>query len=460
MNVQLSDYFSYKRLIRFVTSPVLMMIFTSVYSVVDGIFVSNFAGKTQFAAVNYIYPVIAVLGAVGFMLGAGGTAVVSKTLGEGKRDKANEYFTLVVLFTVGLGIILAVLGIVFMRQIAILLRAEQAMLEYCVVYARIILIGLPFFMLQNLFQSFFVTAEKPKLGFLFTIIGGGTNIVLDALFVAGFGWGLEGAAFATLISQVIGGVLPVLYFVKKNDSLLQFVKPKWYGRVIWESCTNGSSELLGNISMSLVSMIYNAKLLAMVGEEGVDAFGVIMYVQFIFVAIFIGYCIGIAPIVGYNYGMDNKKELQNVFKKAMVMITITAVCMYGLSLALAKPIGWVFFSGDKVLRDMTSHGLVVYALCFLLCGYNMFASSFFTALNNGLVSAILSFARTLIFQLLCIFILPIFFGLDGIWISTAVAELLSLILSVVMLVVNNKRYGYIAKRNSSDSLVKWNDGDL
>ncbi len=467
MQVQLSDHFTYKRLLRFVLSPILMMIFTSIYSVVDGLFVSNFAGEKQFAALNFIYPVIMVLGAVGFMFGAGGTAIVSKTLGEGHRTHANRYFTLVVLVTAGCGVALGAAGIFAVPSIAHLMGARGEMLDNCVLYARIILIALPCFMLQNLFQSFFITAEKPLLGFMFTIGSGVANIALDALFVVGFKMGLKGAAIATAVSQTIGGLSPIIYFACKNGSLLRFSKPKWYGRIVAKSCVNGSSELVGNIAMSLVSMIYNVKLLEIAEHNGVSAFGVIMYVQFIFVAIFIGYCIGTAPIVGYNFGADNKAELQNVFRKSMIIIAVVAVGMIALSEGLADVIARLFFS-DKLpkkdmtpeqiaefleqmekLRQMTANGLRLYSICFLFAGFNMFCSSFFTALNNGLMSAISSFARTLVFQIACIFVLPIWLGLNGIWLSTVVAEALTLILSAVLFVANNKKYGYVPSKKAS-----------
>ena len=467
MQVQLSDHFTYKRLLRFVLSPILMMIFTSIYSVVDGLFVSNFAGEKPFAALNFIYPVIMVLGAVGFMFGAGGTAIVSKTLGEGHRTHANRYFTLVVLVTAGCGVVLGVAGIFAVPSIAHLMGARGEMLDNCVLYARIILIALPCFMLQNLFQSFFITAEKPLLGFMFTIGSGVANIALDALFVVGFKMGLKGAAIATAVSQTIGGLSPIIYFACKNGSLLRFSKPKWYGRIVAKSCVNGSSELVGNIAMSLVSMIYNVKLLEIAEHNGVSAFGVIMYVQFIFVAIFIGYCIGTAPIVGYNFGADNKAELQNVFRKSMIIIAVVAVGMIALSEGLADVIARLFFSGKlpkkdmtpeqiaefleqmEKLRQMTANGLRLYSICFLFAGFNMFCSSFFTALNNGLMSAISSFARTLVFQIACIFVLPIWLGLNGIWLSTVVAEALTLILSAVLLVANNKKYGYVPSKKAS-----------
>ena len=470
MQIQLSDHFTYKRLLRFVLSPILMMIFTSIYSVVDGLFVSNFAGDTPFAALNFIYPVIMVLGAVGFMFGAGGTAIVSKTLGEGHKTHANRYFTLVVIVTAACGVVLAVVGIVSIEAIARLMGATDDMLNYCVIYARIILIALPCFMLQNLFQSFFITAEKPKLGFIFTIASGVTNIVLDALFVAVFDWGIQGAAAATAVSQAVGGISSIIYFACKNSSLLRFSKPKWYGRVVAKSCVNGSSELVGNIAMSLVSMIYNAKLLQIAGENGVSAFGVIMYVQFIFVAIFIGYCIGTAPIIGYNFGANNREELQNIFRKSMVVLTVVGVTMVALAEGLADVISMLFFNNSmikdgmteteiaevldkiQVLRPMTANGLRLYSICFIVVGYNMFCSSMFTALNNGLMSAISSFARTLVFQMASIFLLPLWFGLNGVWLATVVAEGLTLILSVILMAANNRKYEYVKiKKKSSAS---------
>lgn len=456
--ISLSDHFTYKRLLRFTLSPILMMIFSSVYSVVDGVFVSIVAGEIPFKAVNLIYPFVMMLGAFGFMMGAGGTAVVSKTLGEGDKPAAQRYFTFIVLFTAVMGVVLAVVGLFFVEPIARLLGAEGAIFDDAVVYARILLISLPFFMVQNLFQSFFITAEKPKLGFLFTVASGVANMILDALFIAVFKWGIVGAAVATAISQVIGGLAPVVYFARQNGSLLRFVKTKWYGRVLFDSCTNGSSELLSNIAMSLVSMVYNKQLLALVGDDGVGAYGVIMYVSFIFVAIFLGYAVGIAPIVGYNYGAKNKRELQNIFGKSVKLVGGTGVVMFGLSLALSAPLGTLFFANNKALADMTAHAMRLYSFCFLFCGYNIFGSAFFTALNNGPISALLSFARTLVFQLVCVFVMPIWWGLDGVWLSCMAGDLLCCILTVATLLLMNKRYGYIrtaADKQCSEQTVDY-----
>ncbi len=444
MKIKLSDNFTYGRLLRFCLGPIFMMIFTSVYSVVDGIFVSNFAGEDPFKAINLIFPVIMILGAVGFMFGAGGTAVVSKTLGEGDKQRANEYFTLVVAVTFVLGIVLAAGFFFLLRPISSLIGATGNVLNDAVTYSQIIICAMPFFMLQNLFQSFFITAEKPRLGFLFTVASGITNIVFDAIFIVGCGLGAAGAAIGTALSQFVGGLLPLIYFFRKNSSLLKFVKFRIYWRIIGKACVNGSSELLGNIAMSLVSIIYNWQLIRTVGDDGVAAFGVIMYVQFVFVAIFIGYCLGVAPVVGYNFGAQNRTELQNVFKKSMIILAVTGFVMTVAAEALADVIALIFVSYDDVLMQMTTRGMRLYSICFLFSGFCMFCSSFFTALNNGLVSAIVSFGRTLVLQLVCIFLLPLWLGLDGIWISTPVAEGVSVVLCAVMFIVNNKRYGYVA----------------
>ncbi len=444
MKIQLSDNFTYGRLLRFCLGPILMMIFTSIYSVVDGIFVSNFAGDIPFKAINYIFPVIMILGAVGFMFGAGGTAVVSKTLGEKDGPSANRYFTLIVTVTFVLGVIFAAGFFFMLRPIGAMIGATGAVLDDAVVYSQILILALPFFMLQNLFQSFFITAEKPRLGFVFTLVSGVTNMVFDAVFIIGCKMGVAGAAIGTAMSQAVGGILPLIYFFCPNSSLLRFVPFRLNLRVIGKVCVNGSSELLGNIAMSLVSIIYNWQLTRTVGDDGVAAYGVIMYVQFVFVAIFIGYCLGVAPIVGYNYGAQNRAQLQNVFKKSMIILTVTSVAMAAFAISLADVIARIFVSYSEVLLQMTARGMRLYSICYLFCGYCMFCSSFFTALSNGLISAIVSFGRTLVFQLVCIFVLPLWLGLDGIWLSTPVAELVALLLCLVMFAVNNKRYGYIA----------------
>ncbi len=442
MKIQLSDHFNYPRLLRFCLPPIVMMVFTSIYSVVDGFFVSNFAGKTSFAAINLIYPFIAILGGVGFMLGAGGSALVAKTLGEGDSEKANRSFSLLVAATAVAGIVLSALGILFLRPIALALGATPDMIGDCVLYGRIILAANTAFMLQNLFQTFLTTAQKPHLGLAATVAAGVTNMVLDALFVGVFRWGVVGAAVATAASQTVGGLLPVLYFLRPNDSLLHLVRPKLDAAVLWRSCSNGASELMSNISGPLVSMLYNFQLMRLAGENGVAAYGVLMYVGFIFVAIFIGYTIGTAPIVSYHYGAGNMREVHGVLKKSLTVMAVTGVAMTALAWALAGPLALVFVGYDEALCQMTRHAFHIVAFHFLLSGLNIFTSSFFTALNNGAVSAAISFLRTLVFQVVSVLILPILFQLEGVWWAWVCAEVCASLVSVAFLAGKRKKYGY------------------
>lgn len=445
MQIQLSDHFDYKKLIRFVMPSIIMMVFTSIYGVVDGLFISNFTGSTAFAAINLVMPFPMVLGGVGFMVGTGGTALVAKTLGEGRRELANRYFTMMVYFTLILGVALGIFGIIFIRPVSYLLGATEDMIEYCVIYGSIIIGFTPAFMLQNLFQNFLVVAEKPKLGLWATIAAGVTNMALDALFVAVFRWGVVGAAVATGISQLIGGVLPLIYFLRPNDSLLRLVSTGLEGRPLIKAVTNGSSELMSNISSSLVSVVYNLQLMKYFGKNGVSAYGALMYVQFVFIAIYIGYIIGAAPIVGYNYGAKNRPELQNVFKKSLILMFSSGVVMTVLALCLASSLAKLFVGYDLELCELTERAFILFAPTFLLAGVNIFSSGFFTALNNGLISAVISFLRTLVFQLLAVLMLPGLVGSDSIWWSVAVAEVGAFIVSGVFLIANSKRYGYVSE---------------
>ena len=442
MRIQLSEHFTYGKLLRFTFPSIIMMIFTSIYSVVDGVFVSNFAGKTPFAAVNLIMPLLIITGAPGFMVGTGGSAIVAKTMGQGKPELANRYFSFLVCAAAVGGAAVGWLGVAFARPAARLLGAEGEMLEYCVLYARIILAANPFFILQNVFQSFLIAAEKPKLGLYITVGAGLTNIVLDAVLVGAFHWGVAGAALATILSQAVGGLTPVVYFLRKNSSLLRLVRPRFDGRVLWKTCTNGSSELMSNISGSIVSMLYNFQLLRLAGEDGVAAYGAIMYVNFIFAAIFIGYAIGTAPVVSYHYGAEHSGELHSLLGKSAVINAAAGVAMAGLALALAGPMSNLFVGYDRGLYELTVRGFRLYAISFLLCGFNIFGSSFFTALNNGLASAAISFLRTLVFQCASVLVLPVFLGVDGIWLAVSVAEAAALAVTLVFLAANREVYRY------------------
>lgn len=426
----------------FVLPSIVMMIFTSVYGVVDGLFVSNYAGKAAFAAVNLIMPVPVMLGALGFMLGTGGSAIVAKTLGEGKKGLANQYFSMLTAVAFIGAALLAVIGVVLMRPLAVLLGADGEMLGYCVTYGRIILISLPFFALQNIFQSFLVTAERPSLGLKVTIAAGVTNMVLDFLFVGVLHLGVVGAGTATVISEIVGGCVPLIYFLRPNTSLLRLQRPKIVWRILGHACANGSSELMSNISMSLVNMLYNIQLMRFAGENGVAAYGTIMYVNFFFVAVFIGYSIGTAPVVGFHYGAQNHEELRNVFRKSLRLILYAGIAMTILGLLLSGVLAQVFVGYDSELMELTKRGFRIYCSAFLIMGFNIYGSAFFTALGNGLISALISFLRTLVFQVLAVLLLPVFLGLDGIWLAIVAAELLALAVTGSLLAGRRKKYHY------------------
>ena len=441
--IQLSDHFTYQKLLRFVLPSIVMMVFTSIYGVVDGLFVSNFAGKTPFAAINLVMPFIMVLGGIGFMIGTGGTALVSKVLGEGEPEKAKRYFTMMILFTLLVGAVLTVFGVTMMEKVARFLGATDEMLHDCVLYGRIVISFTTAFMLQNVFQSFLIAAEKPKLGLIATVAAGVTNMALDALFIAGFHWGVAGAAIATGLSQCVGGLFPLIYFLRPNSSKLRLVRTKLELRPILNACGNGSSELMSNISSSIVSMIYNFQLLKYIGEDGISAYGVLMYVQFVFIAIDIGYSIGCAPIVGFHFGAQNHTELKNMLGKSVKLMCGAGVVMAVLAQVLAAPLARLFVGYDKGLYTLTCHAFRLFSFAFLFAGFNIFASSFFTALNNGLISAVISFLRTLVLQTSSVILLPLIFGVDGIWYAITAAEIFATTISVIFLFAKRKKYHYM-----------------
>lgn len=442
MKIKLSDHFNYKKILIFTLPSIAMMVFSSIYWIVDGFFVSNFAGKTAFAAVNFIYPFIAILGTIGFMFGTGGSALVAKTLGEKQNEKANKIFSMLIYVSIIVGIIITILGQVFLKDVAILLGAEGEMLDNCVLYGRVVLLSITAFILQMQFQSFFVTAEKPTLGLIVTLIAGISNMILDALLVGVFDLGIVGAASATVVSQSIGGFVPLIYFARKNKSLLKLCKFSFDGKALLKTCTNGSSELMSNVSMNLVGMLYNVQLLKYAGEDGVAAYGILMYVCMIFLAIFIGYSVGIAPVIGYHYGANNENELKGLLKKSLIIIITASILMFALSEILATPLSMIFASYDKELLELTKRGFLLYSFSYLFAGLAIFGSGFFTALNNGLVSAIMSFLRTLVFQIAAVFLLPLLLDIDGIWLSVVFAELMAAMLSITFILANKNRYKY------------------
>lgn len=441
--IQLSEHFSYIKLMRFTIPTIAMMIFTSIYGVVDGLFVSNIVGSEAFAGVNLIMPALMMLGSVGFMVGTGGSALVSKTIGEGNKKLANRYFSMLIYFLLIVGIVLSILGNAFIRQISELLGAKGEMVDICSTYGRTLLCSLPFFMLQNCFQSFLVVVEKPAMGLCVSVIADLSNMVLDFLFIYVFRLGVFGAALATAISEFVGAAIPLIFFIRKNNSPLKLIKTKLELKPILRTCSNGSSEMVTNISMSLVNMLYNLQLVKFAGYDGVVAYGIIMYVGFIFSSTYLGYCVGVAPIVGYHYGAANTAELKNLFKKSLFLLSSAAVVLTACAELLSSVLAGIFVGYNQDLHNMTTNAIQLFALSYIISGINIFASAFFTALNNGLVSAVISFMRTLVFQIAFIFILPELLGLNGIWLAVVGAEICSLIISVSFFVANRKKYKYV-----------------
>jgi putative MATE family efflux protein len=442
MEIQLSDHFTYSKLLRFTLPSIMMMVFSSIYGVVDGFFVSNFVGKTPFAAINLIMPFLMIFGAIGFMIGTGGSALVSKTLGEDNKAKANEIFSLLIYVMIIVSLVVTTVGLIFLEPISKALGADEKMLSDCIAYGRIILPALTAYMLQNAFQSFLVTAERPKLGLTVTVGAGVMNVVLDTLFIIVFRWGVAGAALATAASQLIGGLIPLVYFIMPNKSTLRLGKAKRNVGALFKACTNGASEFMTNISMSIVNICYNFQLMRIAGADGVAAYGVIMYVNFIFLSVFLGYSIGSAPIVGFHYGAVNHNEMKNLLRKSLTIVGLLGIALTVLAELAAKPLALIFVSYDTDLLAMTIRGFMLYSASFLLAGFNIYTSSFFTALNNGAVSAVISFLRTLPFQISAVMILPIFLELDGIWLAIVVAEVLSLTISVGFLFKMKTKYHY------------------
>ncbi len=440
--IQLSDHFNYKHLLRFTMPSIIMLIFTSVYGVVDGFFVSNFVGKTAFTAVNFVIPILLVLGCVGFMFGTGGGALIALTMGSGRKDKANGLFSLLIYASVICGIILTIAGFLFLRPLLSLLGAEGQLLKDCMEYSRLILLAIPAYILQYEFQCLFATAEKPKLGLYVTVAAGLTNAALDALFIAVFHWGLWGAAAATSIGQCVGGIIPVIYFARPNGSLLRLTRTKFDGSALLKVCINGSSELMSNISSSVVSMLYNIQLLKYAGEDGVAAYGVLMYVNMIFLAVYIGFSVGAAPVIGYHSGAGNYDELKGLLKKSIIITGVFAILMFAASQVFARPLSVMFVGYDGALLSMTLHAFFIFAFSFLFAGFAIFGSAFFTALGDGLTSALISFLRALVFQVAAVLLLPLIWGLNGIWFSIVAAEIAAVIVSALFLAGKRKKYHY------------------
>lgn len=443
MNIQLSDHFTYGKLIRFTMPSILMMLFTSIYGMVDGFFISNFVGKSAFAAINMIIPYLQILGGIGAMLGVGGSALVAKTLGEKNIPKARSYFTMMLYLMLFTGVLASIIGIFFIEPVAYLFGATESMLPDIKTYGIICLLFNLFLQAQYTFQNYLVVAEKPKFALKVIIIAGVTNMVLDAVFMGLLGMGVEGAALATGLSQCIAGILPFLWFLsKKNTSPLHFTRTKFEFKPMLQACINGSSEMLSSISGSITGILYNRQLMAYAGEDGVAAYGVVMYAAFIFIAIYIGYSNGSSPIMGYHYGAQNHKEMKNVLKKSLILLGCTSVILTTIAMVFARPISAIFVSYNASLLNMTTRAFTICAIPFLFMWFNMYTSSFFTALNNGPISAVISFVRALVFPVICIIFLPMLWDLDGIWMSLVISELAGTAIALIFMLALRKKYHY------------------
>ncbi len=443
MSIQLSDHFTYRKLSAFVLPTIAMMVLTSVYTMVDALFISHYVGEIALAAVNFVFPVIMLLGGLGFMFGTGGTALVAKTFGQGDSSRARRYFTQIILLASLVGGAMAGMGILYLPQVCRLLGGTDALIPDAVIYGRIMLAFLPCCILQCSFQSLLVAAEKPKMAFWLSVAGGVTNIVLDLLFIVVLGWGLAGAALATGLSQAMAGLIPVLYFSRPNKSLLRFKRTKLEFRPMLQACSNGASELVTGISASFVGMLYNYRLLQYYGEDGVAAYGVVMYVAFLFGSIIFGYDMGSNPLFAYNHGAENHAELKNLFRKSLILLTGGGAILCVASVSLSYPLAYLFVGYSAALTELARYAFCVFSVYFALHGYNIFASGLFTAMNNGFISAVIAFSRTFLFQATAVLLLPLLFGADGIWWSAAAAEVVTLFVSTYLILRYRKRYGYL-----------------
>lgn len=443
MRIELSGHYSVRRLLVSAVPSIVMILVTSLYSIVDGVFVSNFAGTTPFAALNLMWPAMQVVTVLGLMVGTGGSALVSKTKGEGDDKKADAIFSTLVRFTLILGVIMGALFFILTPQIARWLGAEGELLRQSIIYARICISVAPVFMIQMAFNSFFMAAEKPQLGTALSIASGITNIIVDAVLIVWLKMGIAGAAIGTASGMAVGGLYPIFYFSsKRNSSSLHLVKNTAEFRHVLKACSNGLSEYVGNIALSVVSICYNVQLMKYLGENGVSVYGILMYLGFAFASLFIGYNIMATPVIGYNYGAGNRPELKSLLNKSMGIVLTTGILLAGIVTALARPLATIFVSYDPELLDLAVRAIRIYFISFTICGINMFTSAWFTGLNNGIVSAVAAFTRTLVFELGAVFVIPALFGIDAIWAAVNVAEVLALILSAALILAFRRRYGY------------------
>lgn len=430
-----------KNMLTFTIPTMVRMVFVSMYSIVDGIVVSNFVGSLGLSAINIVYPVLNVCMALAFMLAAGSNAIMGKKMGEGKVYEANSFMSLTVIVNVAAIIVFTAIFLMWDEKIYMMLGSDEELLPYCMEYGRIIVLGGPVWVMQVLFQSYLVTADKPHMGLWLSVAAGVTNIVLDVIFVGAFRMGMAGAAMASVAGMMIGGLVPLTVFFNKK-SLIHFEKPVWEGREFLKALGNGSSEMVSNLASAVTTTLFNLQMMALIGEKGVAAISAILYLQFIFLAVFFGFVSGISPVVSYNYGAGNKTNIHRTFKISMKIVIIFSLSMFALAEVFTGGLVLVFASKDAVLSELMISGFRIIAVSILFSGLNIFASGFFTALNNGRVSALISILRTFVLEAGALILLPEFMGIDGVWWSLPAAEILSAVIAVVMIVKYRKTYGY------------------
>lgn len=442
MSYTIAKKFNLLSLLKFTVPAIIMMLFMSLYTIVDGIFISRFIGTTALSGLNIVYPFISFIHAVAIMFAAGGSAIIAIKMGEGKNDEARSAFSLIVYTGIFLGICISILGNVFIHEIIRFLGASPVLERYSYDYLKIIISFTPFFILQILFQTFFITAGKPELGLRMTIVSGITNAVLDYIFMKTFGMGMAGAALATVSGYFIIAMFGIVYFLKKRNNLY-FVKVKMKWEIIKDSCINGSSEMVTDISSGVVTFLFNIVMMKYMGEKGVAAITIILYSQFVFIAVYLGFSMGTAPIISYNYGNQNKAQLKRIFKICSKLIMSSSIGVFILSLIFARYIVGFFAPEGTEVYAIAKKGFSLFAIGYLFAGYNIFSSSLFTALSNGKISAIISFMRTLVFIVLGIFFLPMVFKVNGIWLAVPFAEILSILVSMYFIKRERNNYGYM-----------------
>lgn len=442
MNNELSKKVGVISILKFTFPTIIMMVFMSLYTMVDGVFVSNLIGENALSAVNIVYPVSSIIIAISIMFATGGGAIIARNMGEGKDDEAKKNFSLIVATGIVIGVVMIGLGLIFIRPIIEVMGATPVLYDYCHDYLKMLILFAPFAVLQMLFQFFFVTAGKPKIGLFVIVAGGVANVILDYVFIVPVGMGIAGAALATGIGYSIPAIFGLIYFTIHRKGSLYFVKPKWNTKVLIQSCLNGSSEMVTNLATAITTFLFNIVMLKYLGENGIAAITIVLYAQFLLTSIYLGFSSGVAPVFSYNYGVQDKVQLKKLFKISFGFVIVTSVVTFLVSLLLSTSIVKVFVNEQSVVFELAKHGFLLFSICYLFIGINIFASSMFTAFSNGKVSAIISFLRTFGFIIIAIVFLPRLIGANGVWLAIPVAEILTLIVSAIYLIKGRKIYHY------------------